>query len=479
MHTSTLHTTTLARTTTLLRTGTPLALALLYGLASPTAQAATVNNRICVDWDIGFTDQWTLEDETGLGPPDDIWATDDDVPARGVWFNLYEAGGTAPLIEYGYLGETGTYEGCTGVLALDTAKRYTITLQSRAKVGDDLVIVKHSTQTPQEMSILGLHNFLPMLATPINPNGIRNLRLRSAMWSDTLAAAAKTIERFAPAGSETYVVYPYGMDPDNELETLVGTGGKSKSAHGKSYIAPEHRSSRYIVAHELGHSIVYMVTGDRIPKEDDFVNTVGPTLTTCPTNEEGHNDNTVEYAAAALSEGWADYVAAATWNRVDQFDCWYRGNTVDWNGDGVANDYFTVLTGSMPAGYWHNEHREWHDCEGDSSARLLGPFEYDYTQSGGDFLGNTCGLDGITHLGNEMDWRRMFWDMTTDHGLSRGQLLDIIAEAKSDPDCWEQRLPTTPTCGPNTRMADAAMVVGGSSILANWTAEAVYNGVEP
>lgn len=474
MRTTTLHTPTATRTTTLLRTGTPLALALLYGLASPTAQAATVNNRICVDWDIGFTDQWTLEDETGLGPPDDIWATDDDVPASGVFYTLYEMTPTGSTqIYFNYLSVSGTYAGCTGLLPLDTTKRYTFTLTSRAMLGDDTVIVQHSTQNPTEMSIFGFYNYAPLIPTPINPEGTRNLRLRSAMWSDTLAAAAKTIERFAPAGAETYIVYPYGMHPEVEGETLVGLGGKSKSQDGKAFIAPEHRSKRYVVAHELGHSIVNLVTGGGIPKSDDYIPPGGAPITTCTTGES-HSDNSVEYAAAALSEGWADYVAASTWNRIDQEECWYYGGAVDWNASGGTGEYFLALKGSATAS--HPELANWQDCEGDAAVEMV-PTTSIYV--GGDFLGNTCGLDGLTHLGNEMDWRRMFWDMTTDRALSRGQLLDIIAEAKSDPDCWEQGLPGDPTCGPNTRMAHGAMVVGGSTILAAWLAEGVYNGVEP
>ncbi len=476
MRTSTLHTPTGTRTTTLLRTGTPLALALLCGLASPTAQAATVNNRICVDWDIGFTDQWTLEDETGLGPPDDIWATDDDVPATGLMYYVYEiSGGTTNLIDWSYLGGPGTNSGCTTSYALDTTKRYSFVALSAAVVADDLVQMLASTQDPRMMSMVGFLSLPPLIPTPINPTGTRNLRLRNATWSDTLAAAAKTVERFAPTVSQTFVVYPWGMDPADPGVTRLDGGGMPWSHEGKAYIPPHSRSKRYTVAHEIGHSIVHLVTGAGIPNDDSFDNPGGELFTSCPTTPSGHSSGTVEYASIAMSEGWADFVAVSTWNLITEPDCWYySGGALDWNGDQAYDDYSLALQGSAEDPF--PEMLEWQDCEGDTEGRMHPDPDF---FAGGDFIGNTCALHGVPALGNQMDWRRMFWDMATEGGSTRNQLLSVIAQAKSVPGCWETGLTASTTCGPNARMAMGAFSVGGSTLWATWMAEAVYNGVEP
>jgi len=487
MRTTTLHTPTATRTTTLLRTGTPLALAFLCGLASPTAQAATVNNRICVDWDIGFTDQWTLEDETGLGPPDDIWATDDDVPATGLMYYLYEiSGGTTTLIHWAYLGGPGTNAGCTTSYALDTTKRYSFVVLSAAVVADDLVQMLASTQDPRMMSMVGFLSQAPLIPTPINPTGTRNLRLRNAMWTDTLAAAAKTVERFAPTGSQTFVVYPWGMDRADPGVTRLDGGGMAWSHEGKAYIPPQSRSKRYTVAHEIGHSIINLLTGGGIPKDDSYENTAGAAFTPCPSSSNGHQSGSVEYAATALSEGWADFVANSTWNRIDQPDCWSKiGGAIDWNADGVYNDYFLPLLGTgIPTRSPENiELPTWQDCEGDSATPTISSGTYlpSGVYTGGDYIGETCGLHGISVLGNETDWSRMFWDMATEGGMSRAELVEVIGIAKSNSSCWETGLTssTSSTCGPNARMAQGAFDVGGSSLWATWMAEAVYNGVEP
>jgi hypothetical protein len=448
------------------------------GAFSQDSQAATVYNRYCVDWDLGFSDVWSpsaswgLTTPTGLAAPDDIWSTDMDAPARGVSYLLYaEVGGVLTLTRVGFLAEAGSLEGCTEALAMDSRFRYTLAIQSVARVGDDTIRLLASTQDPRELSAVVSLSQYAIAPSPGNLIPTRNLRIRVASWTDIVAAATKTLERFDPPSSNQYVMYPYAMDQANPGETDPSGGGQSFSLDGVVFVSPSHRSSRYVIAHELGHAILNLETGGGIPSDDSFL--APPAALPCPTSATTHGDSTVEYASKALSEGWADYVAATTWNRTDQADCWYRGGAVDWDANGSLDVFSAVLGSASPTSA---SVQQWQDCEGDSPSPAV--FGSTVTTSG-DYLGNTCLLEASSGLGNEMDWRRMFWDVRTETMTSNSDLLEIIAIAKGTPSCWVEDDSGPIECRPNSRMATAAQTQGGHAMFTYWLGEAAYNGVEP
>jgi hypothetical protein len=123
--------------------------------------------------------------------------------------------------------------------------------------------------------------------------------------------------------------------------------------------------------------------------------------------------------------------------------------------------------------------QSWQDCEGDGLGGGTSSPSYTAANSGGDFLTQVCGLEASSGLGNEMDWRRMFWDIRTEVGLSNATLLDIIQEAKSDETCWIEQNSIPSACRPNARMAAAVATIEGNVAYNLWLGEAAYNGVEP
>jgi hypothetical protein len=289
------------------------------------------------------------------------------------------------------------------------------------------------------------------------------------MWSDILAAASKTLERFDPPGANTYTAYPWPMSTTVPGETDPSSTRSSYSYNGAVYIATSQRTNRYVIAHEFGHAIVNKVTGSGIPTDDTYWD---PTAA-CLSSPSMHTDGSIEYASKALSEGWADYVSAATWNRTDQDDCWYHSGLVNWDSNPTTLDYFLDVQGT---GYASDaEMASWQDCEGDGVGNGLNTGALAH----GDFLTNTCGIEATSGLGIEMDWRRMFWDMRTEHGFSNSMLLAVIAEAKADPHCWIETNSIPSDCRPNARMAAAVGSQFGHIHHAIWIMEAGYNGVEP
>ena len=415
-----------------------------------------------------------LTDASGtVIPPDDIWSTDQDVPASGANYLLYVVvGSTSTLATFGALIQTGTWAGCTEPVTLNTDLRYLFVVQSAADVGDDTVQVLAGTDTPTLMSVATtLIPQYPLLPRPWDPIPTRDARVRAPMWSDILAAASKTLERFDPPGANTYTAYPWPMSTTVPGETDPTSTASSSSRNGEVFLAANHRNARYVIAHEFGHAIIHHVTGDGIPADDSYA-----VPGVCATSATSHNDGTVEYASKALSEGWADYVAATTWNRTDQTDCWYFGTRIDWDNDGV-NDYFTDVIGTAPTS--STTMQSWQDCEGDGLGGGTSSPSYTAANSGGDFLTQVCGLEASSGLGNEMDWRRMFWDIRTEVGLSNATLLDIIQEAKSDETCWIEQNSIPSVCRPNARMAAAVATIEGNVAYNLWLGEAAYNGVEP
>jgi hypothetical protein len=469
---------------------------LLFGLVwvgmlgANEAQAAPATARFCVNYSLSFSDSWDL----GGPPADDRWNSPGTFtePAMGMRYSVLgrtPSGGVFPAGS-GWLSSTGSTEGCTPLLFMDSANTYDVYLTSRARVGAHTVEVRASPASPILYGVMLWNHWSPVSGTTLTEEA----SLPVSDWSVLLATARETIRSFDPPGVETFLLYPHGENPTTAWADLDGDGdeeevcvavtstepappSRNRNCGGAVFLQPEFTRKRYAIAHELGHTIWNRSIATS-STSDDFVEP-DPEFTPCETNAGTHSMAEVESTGLAISEGWAHYVAARTWNDTASSECWFHyWHSVDWY-PGLSGDeaHFLGIT-SYYSNYSSAIWRKWVNCEGGTewvsvdSVVPLSPVVVHVGFPTGNYGGDLCEIEPESGVTTEYDWLRHFWDLSTDGGRTQHQLLSLMVD--SDPSTW-----TTSIGGPIARQPAARLTTAaeGAGVGVLWTTWGDYNGI--
>jgi hypothetical protein len=227
---------------------------------------------------------------------------------------------------------------------------------------------------------------------------------------------------------------------------MDGTGGAPAVYDASTQVvqidmAQDAHQYKTTIAHELGHAWVhwanYPGTGDIFPDysfRDDL--SFGPGEDHCASGASDHSMVSKEHQTAAISEGYAHFLAAVAFNERDEVDCrWKPQGQITWL-EGFSGAY------------------EAFSCQGYADGD--GGIEYDsYNVRGYDYLGETLGEspdeytcldDGETaDVATELDWLRFLWDLHSEspygRDLAAQDILDLLLA--TNPENW-----CTPTFAP-------------------------------
>jgi hypothetical protein len=195
---------------------------------------------------------------------------------------------------------------------------------------------------------------------------------------------------------------------------------------------------KYVVAHELGHQLQQRLNeANGCPLASPATCTAidyAPNFSAAADEESceadwggptqfSYSKVSKEYQSLAAVEGFADYVAAVSFNDPNGTDCRIVPvGEVYWNHAGVD-------TSPSNGPY---------SCEGESD----GDPGREYTTpptpvEGRDAFGQFCTSNGQTtnNRGTILDWTRFFWDLTSKHDLDLAEVGDIWAATESNTWC--------------------------------------------
>lgn len=197
-------------------------------------------------------------------------------------------------------------------------------------------------------------------------------------------------------------------------------------------MAQIHWNNKFIIAHEMGHLVAWVGTGEDATGivDTNCGYSTGTGVCDSSSQSQSHHMGSKEHNQCAAGEGWANFFAAKTWNTWnDQNDCWF-----------TLPDIFQTQV----------------DCE---NANTGWPTRFHHT---------TC-PSPHTGKGVELDWLRTFWDLHTNPNpeISLATMLawlDVYG-------AWDE----------NSAYAalDSAANSMGTVFEANWNTAKCLNGIYP
>ena len=408
---------------------------LLLALFPAPAAAATYDVRFCAEWDISFEDATSGYDD---------YYTDNstDMPARGARMKVVRVSDGYVMYD-GYTDDSGSLAGCTDLLTLDESKKYDVHVTSKTYVNGNYVKVWDDESTPSSFAATPWNDWRPS-ASETSTRPVLN-----ANWVNIVAAGSVTVFRHnGGVTGATYNIYDEGSSGCADASP-----GGSRTCNTKPWITAAHADNKYVISHEVGHQMQYLVDGSQTANFDyDDDDTDGVETTECQSTQS-HNMVSAEYASAAALEGVAHFIAATTFNKTSESDCWFRYyKNVDWDGDTVSDGIY------------------WTDCElddhCDNSGESCGPI------GSGDHFGSECNSSTTDNRGVEYDYLRGFWDLRTDEDVAFPDCMDIWDT--SDPNDWNENDAGSSSDDPAERLRDAADTCG---FLSEWDAVDNYNGM--
>lgn len=271
-----------------------------------------------------------------------------------------------------------------------------------------------------------------------------------ASWANNLLVVSRqSLVRFSNGiSSKTYII----KDDDAECPGNSCNGEYSSPSNTATvYIKTDHNGRKTAIAHELGHALIaHWFDLNPFPDEGFGVtyqyNGGG---TSCEwAGAGGHAMQSMEYAAAGLIEGFAQFYA-----------------TYAFNNHAQTNAFF----------YYYKDGTGVTDVNMD-----IGP-----TGGSTAFMNSVC-TGAKTGKGNELDWARTFWNYRTNSGTkpTNNAIVEHIYTAFDNPSIWHTGV-NEPMSGDfdNTvnllidsiEFYDAA---NGTSFETRWQWEAGIHGID-
>lgn len=336
---------------------------LFIGTLPCVALATPVEHQICVEYEV----EW--EDHEG-----DWFIDDRDQPAWGVYLKVQRKFlGFYVTIHSGYTLNTGFYEGCTdGTISMNSNYEYKVTAVAYAVIDND-----NKVRVFDDTDGWGLHSqVLAFDWSPVASPSIYTFTYDlHPTWqaSNILAAASRSLKRKdSGLSDEFFNFFTQGCG--------TSTSCLSKSNNG-ILLGSSHRDEKFVIAHELGHYILWKWT-DLASWGNDCSRAVFSGPCEGSYGSGSHDWHSGEYQSCAAMEGLADFYSIAVWNKTIDSDCRYS----KWN----------------------------HNCHND-----------------GAFMERWCG-SSWDEIGTEGDWAHFWWDMYKEEGVSVGDVFEIYDEVSTN-----------------------------------------------
>ena len=423
-------------------------IALLFTALNP-AMALPMTQEVCINIDLDFAD--TL-------PDTDFWSTNAVRPMRGIWTEVCETANPSVCPIYGYTEDVGSKRGCVSG-TVDTTKTYSITVKSDAKVKNRQILGQVDTKIfpGQWSSASPVYTVLQAAFTP-------NLRAGSV----TRTLTHDITEPYGAIAVASWIFYRnnFGIPANKTIVVVTGRDSFAQSG-GEIWVETD---SRWTVSHEVGHWIGYMRDGEQLPRENYALGFDGcETINAANSGAISWMRYDQEWHSAAAVDGFADFIAAWTWNSRAQSDCVFShigySYDLDNNGTGEPNggNCFQLSCDQDPwdinsngcidqLGCLSGDPRccatpQILDCGGDTygdGEPWVDPFITDGSWLR-EYEANVPSCSFMVNTGAAADWTSFFWNMTTDEGLSVRKIVDIYDAM--NPRTWE---PTSYTVLANT-----------------------------
>ncbi|MEQ1504472.1 MAG: hypothetical protein ABMB14_19695 [Myxococcota bacterium] len=335
-------------------------------------------------------------------PQDDFLTDNDDLPARGALIKVVDL--RTGLVQADYAAIDGPEAGCAW-FALAPNERYDIWMLGSVLI-DTVELRTHEKAGAPTWADLVLPGYVHGGGSgPIDVYGAAGHHA----WDVQAVTSWAVFRRRAGLAGHVFHAYSNGIGS-------CSAGAAACTIKGDTYFsktASAHK--RYYVGHEMGHAVGFVEDDEKSPNHDYDSERNSPTK--CAQGpRDGHWMTSKEYSSAAAVEGWAHYYAALTFNRTDQSDCTFVFNkSADWDGDGAIDA----------------KAKEPFDCDG-APMWAFTPASV----SDDNYYADVCVSPPVDDRGTEYDWLRFFWDLSTDEGLTFGDVASVWDAA--NPKNWDK-----------------------------------------
>jgi len=381
-----------------------------------TSMAWALDVRLCAQYEVDFEEQDTLDFDPGDASGDGITDNDysdfmnpetkrDPFPMRGlqVVASRKAASGFWQEAYRGRAFAAGPHAGCTPVFQVDDLGGgegiVRLAVYSEVDVGVHHVDVFDDATSPNYGHVLSPEMTVPAGRTDLFM-GTGDQRFDVAM---ALAFA---------------LVREDGGNASLSLPVYVGdgTGPRYDVDEDAIYLAADNGWPNYVQAalHEFGHAVfVNRMIAESVSWPTfhyGWDNSDGNGDTECPVDlaaTDAHYRASDEATVDAILEGFADYYALSILNRRTETDAFLFWAEADWDHDG-SDDLGWIS--------WHRR-----------------PLSHMPSAMDKDYWAAEC-LQDVENVSSEYDWARGLWELTTVHGLTTAQILDVFIEA--DPDSF-------------------------------------------
>ncbi|HVK84607.1 MAG TPA: hypothetical protein VM513_10900 [Kofleriaceae bacterium] len=375
--------------------------------ASPTLPLPSFTYDMCFRWPVTLVDAGFGED----------YGTDPTSPwiARGGRVSIVQ---NAKTVFDGYLDANG----CTGAFKATSSVNFSIFGYSRARVANNEIIARNAEGKQVSFVIWDADPGMNQHPVYVFPE--------VAPVTTMLAVGAYTMQKFH--GGMTGKTLPI------EHRCNPAPGGCCDCAQdGGIWISDFGADKKFLIAHEMGHRILSLYAGG-YDNDVDYDLDPNDNITTCDTSSS-HALWSMEYDSGAAMEGWAHFLAAATFNdRAGDnpgamFRYWSSTNTIDveQSSPGFPSNYLDTVCSQVVAA-------------------------------------NTV------KVGVELDWLRHYWDYYTnaldvDPG-ARPTVKQMMAEIEAAP-FWSRG-----TAWSSIRQGVSSY--SGAAQLDRWDQHGAWNGVD-
>jgi hypothetical protein len=380
------------------------------------------NVRLCPNMSVEFVD---------AGQGEDYW-TSSGLTARSMYGAQYKVFLDGDLLVTGFLDEM---EGCQN-LFLTPNKTYDVEVWAKAEIwGNTYQVQNLAGQTRfKTFSVRPTSNTLTTFAPNLTDSNAQE------RWN-IFEALIRSGRKHGIGDGHKYL---FRYDPSYDAEWSGGEGHIGETQSGR----------KFIIAHEYGHGLQDVITGNMFPvdyevgedksspsgcdvspiPDDDCRSHTGTGATDCTSGGQ-HKMWSLEHQASAANEGWAHFVSADVWNDHEQTDCAFGY----WRQKGSTGYVNQAL-----------------DCEAASTG-----FPVSFMRTECDTNSSDFGTKGV-----EVDWLRAFWDTHTNgtNPPGMGTMLDLLTVTGVTDTNVLSKL--------NTR----ANSLGGT-LNSNWDAAASANGL--
>jgi hypothetical protein len=295
-------------------------LAVIIAWIAAPCPAHAIRSQFCFYYEVDYDD--------ALGG--DYWTNDDDRPARGMWVEIRRNSDGQVV----FVGHTDPETGCTGTYKLSSSQEYTIDAYLRARIGtsnSNFVRVRpdEGDETNEYWVRLASH-FVPSPNHPdpyhfTYPDGVDHGN--NAVYLAAAAGFALHRQRAGVGGENLYMI-------NHQCQ-----GGACCHDNGRIFISPGSRDNKFTICHEIGHFVGWVRNGFA-DWQHNYILYWDP-VCSGPVDAPRHDLFSMETNGAGVTEGWADFYAAAVWNDSSEDNCsFWTSRYLDYNRDGQVEPYY-------------------------------------------------------------------------------------------------------------------------------------------